>query len=382
MTTPVRIGLLRLTDSAPVLLAEARGLFAAGGLEVLLSIEPSWANIADKLTYGLLDAAIMLPPLALACVLGLRGVRARLVVPMGISVGGNAIVAGTEPAGFVGGALGDPMATGRLLVDWMRRQAEPPRLAVVHAFSTHNLLLRYWIAACGGDPDRDMRSVAVAPEMVVQAVAEGAVAGFCAGAPWGGVAEERGAGTVLLGTSRIWAGHPEKCLAVRAAWAEANPDALQALLRTLLRAGRLCDAPREAVFLAGLMEDRLGLERSASLAALPAGAGPERILFHAHAAWFPWRSHAAWFAGQMQRWGWLDGVADAGSAAMATYRPDLLVQAARDEGLDWPEADRKEEGAHRGPWSLPATPAPLRMAAGGFCDRAIFGPNGRQLHRL
>lgn len=59
---PVRIGLLRLTDSAPVIHAQTAGLFATEGLAVELSVEPSWANLADKLSYGLLDAAILLPP--------------------------------------------------------------------------------------------------------------------------------------------------------------------------------------------------------------------------------------------------------------------------------------------------------------------------------
>ena len=63
---PVRFGLLRLADSAPAVVAVQRGLFRELGLQVELSVEPSWANIADKLAYGVLDAASMLPPLALA----------------------------------------------------------------------------------------------------------------------------------------------------------------------------------------------------------------------------------------------------------------------------------------------------------------------------
>ena len=92
MSTRVRIGMLRLTDSAPVVVAKARGIFQALDLDPILSIEPSWANIADKLTYGMLDAAVMLPPLALASALGLRGPPAKLIVPMGLSQGGNTIV--------------------------------------------------------------------------------------------------------------------------------------------------------------------------------------------------------------------------------------------------------------------------------------------------
>jgi two-component system, oxyanion-binding sensor len=96
MTTPVRIGMLRLTDSAPVVVAKARGLFRSLDLDPILSIEPSWANLADKLTYGLLDAAVMLPPLVLASAMGLRGPAVRLIVPMGLSQGGNTIVLGGD----------------------------------------------------------------------------------------------------------------------------------------------------------------------------------------------------------------------------------------------------------------------------------------------
>ena len=55
------------------LVARELGYFAAENVEVSLSIEPSWANIADKLAYGLLDGAMILPPLALALRLGLSG---------------------------------------------------------------------------------------------------------------------------------------------------------------------------------------------------------------------------------------------------------------------------------------------------------------------
>ena len=47
MSPPIRIGLLRLVDSAPVLVAEQRGLFEQFRLDVHISIEPSWANAAE-----------------------------------------------------------------------------------------------------------------------------------------------------------------------------------------------------------------------------------------------------------------------------------------------------------------------------------------------
>jgi ABC-type nitrate/sulfonate/bicarbonate transport system substrate-binding protein len=372
---PVRFGLLRLADSAPAVVAVQRGLFRELGLQVELCVEPSWANIADKLAYGLLDAASMLPPLALAASLGLRGPPGRLIVPMGLSAGGNTITIGREAARAVlaGPSPTDALEAGRRFGAWLRAQPTPPRFAVVHAYSTHNLLLRYWLAASGLDPDRDISAVVIPPEEVEPALAEGRIAGFCAGPPWGELAAERGSGRVLLGTSSVWGGHPEKCLALAETWADANPDAVQALLRGLLQAQRICDQPdassEVAIWLAAMP---VGLPLAASHACLPGGTAIERIRFRAGATWFPWRSQAAWFLGQMQRWGWLPPGTDLMQAAQRVYRPDLLAQAAAAEGLAWPDTDSKPEGAHDATWTLPGRPAPLAMLPDRFCDGQVF----------
>ena len=367
--TPVRIGMLRLTDNAPVLLAAATGIFARLGLAADIRIEPSWANIADKLAYGLLDAAVMLPPLALAAAAGLRGAPARLVVPMGLSLGGNSVCVTPEAARACAGDA-DALALGRAFTRWARAQDKPPRVAVVHMFSTHHLLLRHWLAATGAEPDRDIEIVAIPPEQVVAALAARRIAGFCAGAPWGDAAAAAGAGQVLLGTSAIWAHHPEKCLALAEGWAEAHPDAATRLLRAMLQAGRASDtaetAPRLAALLAGT---GIGVDDATLRAALPGGAGPERIVFHRGAAWYPWRSQARWFLGEMRRWGWLAEAVDAEALAQRVYRPDLLAAAARAEGLAWPDTDSKPEGRHTDHWSLPASPVPLPMLADWLTGR-------------
>jgi ABC-type nitrate/sulfonate/bicarbonate transport system substrate-binding protein len=330
MSKPVRIGLLRLVDSAPIVLAQASGLFRAHGLDAQISIEPSWSNIADKLTYGVLDAAVMLPPLALAAAGGLRGPPARLVVPMSLSQGGNAIVASNT----VIASLTDDAPRLRLL-EWLRAQPTRPRFAVVHAFSTHNLLLRYWLASGGADPDRDVETVVIPPENIPDALAAGTIAGFCAGAPWGDVAQSRRIGRILIGTSAIWPFHPEKCLCVGEAWADANPELLHLLLRAVLQAQVRCDQPGEAPGIAALLADPngLGLPEDACRAALPGGSGAELIRFHTREAWFPARAHAIWFLGQMRRWGWLNDQTDLEALAAQVYRPDLLASAVEAEGL-------------------------------------------------
>jgi NitT/TauT family transport system ATP-binding protein/nitrate/nitrite transport system substrate-binding protein len=327
--------MLRLTDSAPVVVAKARGLFRSLDLHPEFSIEPSWANLADKLSYGLLDAAVMLPPLVLASTLGLRGPAVRLIVPMGLSQGGNTIVLGGET---IKESTGLP--AGARLVAWLASQKTRPRIAVVHQFSTHNLLLRYWLALTGVDPDRDIETVVVPPEQVVSALANGQIAGFCTGAPWGMAAELAGVGKVLLGTSEIWPFHPEKCLAVRDDWAVGNPEALTRLLRALMRAQVICDQPEAAEQIVATLTDETGLAlpQQAARAALPGGSSHEQIHFHGAGAAFPALPHALWFLRQMRRWGWLAEGVDIARAARTVYRPDLFSLAARMEDLFVPPA--------------------------------------------
>ncbi len=316
MSSAVRLGLLRLADSAPAVLAEAEGLFAAEGIEVALHVEPSWANVADKLVWGKLDAAIMLPPLVLASAAGLRGKRARLVVPMGISQGGNAVAVSTAVAAALPPGRLDAEAAGWALGGWLRDQPKPPRFAVVHVFSTHNLLLRHWLASCGIDPDRDIETVVVPPERVVAALQAGQIAGFCAGAPWGDYAAETGAGRVLLGSSAIRPLHPEKCLAIDADWASEQPDIAAALLRALRQAQRWCDDTERALGVAALLAHRLRLPETATRAALAGGSGVEQISFAAARAE---PADALWFLREMRRWGWFGPELDAEALAAAVY---------------------------------------------------------------
>lgn len=315
MIDPIRLGVLRLTDSAPAVMAEAEGLFAAAGLTVTLQVEPSWANIADKLCWGKLDAAIILPPLAFAAVLGLRGPPTRLIAPMGISQGGNAVVISRSAAM----PLDLPAsAAASALRDWLRGQRTPPRFAVVHVFSTHNLLLRYWLASAGIDPDRDLEIVVIPPERVVAELTAGTVAGFCAGAPWGDLAEETGAGRILLGSSAIRPRHAEKCLVLAADWAAAHPDAAASLQSALQAAQRLCDRPERAAGLAALLTSRLDLPAAATRVALAGGGGIEQIAFSAAAPLIP--ADGLWFLREMQRWGWLGADLDAAGLIAQVYR--------------------------------------------------------------
>jgi NitT/TauT family transport system ATP-binding protein/nitrate/nitrite transport system substrate-binding protein len=301
----VRIGLLRLNDSLPVLVA-AEGLFAAEGVAAVeLSVEPSWANLADKLAFGLLDAAVMLHPLALAMAGGLRGPAAAVGVPMGLSRGGNSLVLSPAAAEACGGAVGVP-ARAAGFVGWLRGQQRRPRLAAVHVFSSHHLLLRDFIVAGGGVPDRDAELVVLPPEQVVGALGAGEIAGFCAGAPWGDLADDANVGKAVLGSTEMWQGHPEKCLAVRSAWAVEQPEACEAVLRALERACRAGESPADSGAWPGLLAG-IGVAGPAAAvgASLPGGEGRERIVFGAERNAAILARDGAWLLERMGRAGLL-----------------------------------------------------------------------------
>ncbi|WP_049974637.1 CmpA/NrtA family ABC transporter substrate-binding protein, partial [Azospirillum sp. B4] len=337
VSRPVRTFLLRLTDSAPVIHAQATGLFAAEGLDVTLSVEPSWANLADKLSYGLLDAAVMLPPLVLAMALGLRPAAAPLIIPMSLSQHGDAVTLSNDLADpILEGCHPTAAEAGRRLAALLRGRGRVT-LAVVHAWSTHALLFKSWLHAAGIDPQADVDWAIVPPADSVAAIEAGRIDGFCAGAPWGAVAASAGVGRTVALSSDIITGHPEKCLAVREAWAAEHPGTLQGLLRALIRAAADCANPANTAAIAATLAQPAFLNLAPKLiaASLPGGAREGAGLdtdvcrFTVHDATRPTLDQARWFLDQMARWRDLPvSGAEAEALAARIYRPDLYEAAA------------------------------------------------------
>lgn len=375
----MRIGFLRLTDAAPLIVAHEFGFFADEDVETELVLEPSWANIADKLAYGFLDAAVIIPPLAFAVELGFRGQTQPLVVPCAISLGGNTV---TLERGLTEQVRASAALTGlsvsQALAVQIRQSGAPLPLGIVHTYSTHNLLLRYWLASAGLDVTRDVKLIVVPPALAVEALRSRQIAGFCAGAPWGEVASRAGAGATIATSSDVWCNAPEKAFAVRKSWADESPQALHGAIRALLRAAQFCDAPENASYTAALLSRHryLDVDSHAILSSLPGGAiTPENVsTFYRNAAPFPWRSHAYWFLKQMIRWKLLEESLDTSALAARVYRPDIFREAVTPLDVPVPLLDEKTEGTHSGTWKLDTASAPITMGPDQFCDGATFAP--------
>ncbi|MDD2878096.1 MAG: CmpA/NrtA family ABC transporter substrate-binding protein [Acidiphilium sp.] len=285
-----RIGILRLLDCAPVIIAGEFGFFTDAGIDATISIEPSWANIADKLAYGLLDAAVILGPLALAMTLGLRGRPTALRLAATISRDGNAIVLAPDLA-----QSADLAAANGL------------RFAVVHAYSTHDLLLRDWLAARGVMPET-VTIITLPPAAMPAALASGAIAGFCAGAPWGAVAAREGIGTIVATSATIAPGHPEKLLVIRADVADRNPMLAAALRHAIGAATALCQMPDRRAALAALLAQPGNLDLPADILAEALVPLPGNPVFMTGTALRPTPRDLLWSTDRLQRAGSLSGI--------------------------------------------------------------------------
>ncbi len=386
--TELRLGFVPLTDCAPLVVARELGFFERQGLRVELSREASWATIRDKIAVEALDGGQMLAAMPLGMTLGLGGLRTNMVVGMMLDLNGNSVTVASALAAEieVAGGFGDATKTGVSLckVVAARRAAGKPalRFAVTFPHSSHNYLLRYWLAAAGVDPDRDVALSVVPPPKMLAHLTEGTIDGYCVGAPWGQMAVDLGVGRLALTSHAIWNNHPEKAFGVTRAWAERHPNAHLAAVMALIEACQWLDMPANRASAARWLARHEYVDApEALIAATLAGKlridGSERHLvlpdfhiFHRYAANFPWRSQAIWTLSQMQRWGQLGPDVDIAAVADAVYRPDIYRAAASRLGIAVPSADFKTEGTNARSYVEDG----VVLGADRFCDGRTFDP--------
>lgn len=315
--TALTLGFIPLTDCAPLLVAQAKGFFAAEGLEVTLSREASWATVRDKVAFGALDAAHMLSPMVVAAALGLTGEPIPLVAPMALNRGGGGITLSTR--------LLEQVATFGSLKAALAARREPATFAVVFPHSIHAYALRGWLEVQGIAPDRDVRIVVTPPPRTAEDLAAGRIDGFCAGAPWNAVAARLGSGRLMATTAELHPGAPDKVLGLSPGLAESRPEALSGLLRALVAGGRWADDAANRAELIALLArpEAVGAPAEALADALD-----HDLRFQSDAASVLTVADWAWVLSQMQRWGQAPADLDA-TRLTPVFRPDLLEVALR-----------------------------------------------------
>ncbi len=387
----VRLGFLPLVDAALPILARELGFAEEEGLDLQLIRDMSWATVQDRLLYGHSDAAHMVAPLAIATTLGLGRPAVSLSVPFVLGLNGNAITLRPELAALITqiGGPGDVREIGgrlKQLADKAKAAGKPLRLGVVHRYSSHNYMLRYWLKGCGIDPNHDLEITTVAPPFAADALEAGEVDGICVGAPWNSVAVERGAGVVVATTSQIWRRGVEKALAVKTEWMEAESSPVQPLIRALYRAGIAFIDPERVGQIGDILSrpeyldgSKAAIKRVVQDQVLFAQGHvpvhiPDFMFQHREAANFPWVSQAAWLYAQMAAAGHIQASAAAYEIAQNVFRPDIYRAALKPLGVPLPGASAKLEGAIADPMAVGTTQGRLILGSDRFFDDQSFDP--------
>ena len=388
--THLTAGFLPLLDSVLLVLAQEKGFAAAEGLELHLIRETSWANIRDRAAIGHFDVAQMLAPMPLAASLGLTPIATPMIAPVVLGLGNNAITVSADlwKAMADQGAPDDLAAapTGAALARVVAGSTRKPRFGVVHQTSSHNYELRYWLAASGIVPDRDVEIVVLPPPLLPDALGAGGIDGYCVGEPWNSIGVATRNAHIATVKASIWQSSPDKVIGMRTAWADDHPDLVAALVRAIYSAGLWCADPANHGEAAGIMSGAAYLDTSSDIVAraltgmLDIGEGvtrhvPDHFIPHASAANFPWKSHALWYYSQMVRWGEVAASTENAALAAACFRPDLYRTALAPISAAVPTADYKTDGARAAPGEIDAVNGPLTMGPDLFFDGRIFDPS-------
>lgn len=380
----LRAGYIPLMDASILIVAAELGFAEREGLRLELVRDVTWANVRDRLAFRQFDIAHMLSPMPVASMLGLGSNPSPTIAPFSLGRGGNAITLSArifERMKSLTGladdadALANARALAALLADMRTRGEAVPTLGMTYPFSSHNYEFRYWLAAGGIDPDRDVKLVVVPPPLTSDALAAGAIDGFCVGAPWNMIASERGTGRIVAAKQDIWPLAPEKVLGMRPDWAEANADTVSRLIVALDRAARWCDDPAHHNELAEILSApeyiaaptsiiRRVLSGEFSLDAQGAKrVVPDYFLFHRGAANHPRPDQASWIYSQMIRWGQADFSQEGLARARSAFRPDLYMAALGREAAMPDETSEKSANGYP-----------------GFMDGRLFDPNALQAY--
>ncbi|MBD2307395.1 ABC transporter substrate-binding protein [Chroococcidiopsis sp. FACHB-1243] len=338
----LEIGFVPLTACAPLAIAQEKGFFAKHGLdEVTLVRETSWRGIVDGIAGGYIDAAQM--PSGMPMWLTLGGHENKpipTITSLTMTRNGNAI---TLSKRFYDQGVYNLTDFKQHL---LRTRDQRHTMGVVHPSSMHSVLLRYWLAAGGIDPDLDVDVHTIPPAQMVADLKAGSIDGFCVGEPWNYRAAEEGIGFTAATDLEIWLGHPGKVLGVGEEWAAAYPNTHIALVKALLEACYYCSLPENAEEIRQILARREYVSTSVDYIQLldPDSSSCDLsspMREYAHHQFFseaainrPSRTEQTWIVTQLARWGHTPFPRNWVEIIERICRVGVFSTAARELGLD------------------------------------------------
>jgi nitrate/nitrite transport system substrate-binding protein len=354
-----KLGFIALTDSSPLIIAKEKGLFEKHGLpgvEVLK--QASWGATRDNLVLGSagngIDGAHLLTPMPYLMTLGTI-TQNKQPLPMKIlarlNLDGQAISVAQAYADLKVGTDATPL---KEIFAKKKAEGAMAKIAVTFPGGTHDLWMRYWLAAAGINPDTDVETIVVPPPQMVANMKVGTMDAFCVGEPWNAQLVSQGIGYTAVSTGEIWSKHPEKSLALRADFAEQYPKATEAILMAVMEAQQWCDADANKDELADIVSKRawFNVKKEDIIGRLKGDidygngkivtASPHSMKFWRDNTSFPFKSHDAWFLTENMRWGKVKPDTDIAALITKVNGADTWRAAAKALGsTDMPTSDSR-----------------------------------------
>jgi nitrate/nitrite transport system substrate-binding protein len=356
--TAAKLGFIALSDAGPLFVAKDKGLFAKYGMpDVEVLKQASWGTTRDNLVLGSegngIDGAHILTPMPYLISSG-KVTQNNQPTPMYIlarlNLDAQCISVAKEYADL---KIGLDTAPFKVELDKKKASGKSIKAAMTFPGGTHDLWIRYWLAAGGIDPDKDIETIVVPPPQMVANMKVGTMDCFCVGEPWNLQLIHQGIGYTAVNTGEIWNKHPEKSLGMRSAWVDKYPKGAKAILMAVMEAQQWADKAENKVELAAIMGKRQWIncpvedvyDRTAGKFDYGTGRvvenSPHIMKYWRDQASYPFQSHDLWFITEDIRWGKYEAGYDAKALIAKVNREDLWRDAAKDLGVaasDIPES--------------------------------------------
>jgi nitrate/nitrite transport system substrate-binding protein len=348
--TKATLGFIALSDAGALFVAKDKGFFAKHGMpDVEVAKQASWGATRDNLVLGSegngIDGAHILTPMPYLISAG-KVTQNNVPTPMYIlarlNLDAQCISVAKEYAGLKVGVDAAPLKTA---FDAKKASRKSVKAAMTFPGGTHDLWLRYWLAAGGIDPDKDIETITVPPPQMVANMKVGTMDCFCVGEPWPGQLVHQGIGYTAVNTGEIWSKHPEKSLGMRSAFVDKNPKAAQAILMAVMEAQQWADKTENKDELAAIMAKRQWincpvediLDRAKGKFDYGTGRvvenSPHIMKYWKDFASYPFQSHELWFLTEDIRWGKFEAGFDTKALIKKVNREDLWRDAAKTLGV-------------------------------------------------
>jgi nitrate/nitrite transport system substrate-binding protein len=337
----VRVGFIPLTDCASLAIASLMKFDEKYGIRIILSKEPSWAAVRDKVVNGELHAAHILYGLVYGVHLGVGGNQTDMAVLMTLNHNGQGISLSSH-------LREKGVSDGPSLAGLARTQARKFTFAHTFPTGTHAMWLYYWLANYGINPISGVNTITVPPPQMVEYARLGSTDGFCVGEPWNARGIQDKVSFSVASSQDIWPDHPEKVLGATAEFVEQNPNTARALIMSLLDAARFIDTLANRAQVAEIISGESYVDAPVDVIAgrfrgnYEDGLGrvwhdPNHLkFFNEGKVPFPYLSDGMWFLTQFRRWGLLREDPDYLGIASRINRVELYKQAASQVNVDVP----------------------------------------------